>query len=161
MRGRSAVSKYAQTTKVPVDRSRAEIETILERYGSDGFAYASMKGRAMIEFMAHNRRIKFIVDLPDAGAQEFTLTPTGKARAATAAREAYETAVRQRWRSLTLLVKAKLEAVESGIESFEDEFMPHTVLPSGRTVAEEMQPQIERAYTSGTVAPLQIEGGHQ
>lgn len=152
------MSKYAQNTKVPVDRSRAEIETILERYGSDGFAYASMAGRAMIEFMAHGQRIKLVVTLPDPESRDFTLTPTGKDRAKAAAREAYETAVRQRWRSLTLLVKAKLEAVESGIVTFEDEFMPHTVLPSGRTVAEELQPQISKAYEDRSVAPLQIEG---
>lgn len=153
------MSKYAANTRVPVDRSRHEIETILERYGADGFAYASQRGRAMIEFAAQSRRVRFIVELPDRDDPEFTRTPTGKTRAATASLEAYETAVRQRWRSLALLVKAKLEAVESGIVTFEDEFLPHTMLPSGRTVAEEMQPQVAAAYETGAVDTLQIESG--
>lgn len=151
------MSKYAANTRVPVDRSRHEIETILERYGADSFAYATRRGHAMIEFDAHHRRIRFVMQLPDPADHEFTRTPTGKTRAQTAAREAYETATRQRWRALALLVKAKLEAVESGIVTFEDEFLPHTMLPSGRTVAEEMQPQIAAAYADGTITPLQIE----
>ena len=44
---------------------------------------------------------------------------------------------------------------------FEEEFLPHTVLPSGRTVAQEIMPAVESAYATGAVTPLQIEGGHR
>jgi hypothetical protein len=53
-----------------------------------------------------------------------------------------------------LAVKAKLEVVESGISTFEDEFMPHIVLPSGQTVSEWMGPQITAAYLSGLMPPM-------
>jgi len=33
------VSRYAEGTSVPADRSRAEIERTLTRYGADQFAY--------------------------------------------------------------------------------------------------------------------------
>ncbi|WP_454044388.1 hypothetical protein [Cellulosimicrobium sp. Marseille-Q8652] len=45
--------------------------------------------------------------------------------------------------------------------TFEAEFLPHTVLPSGRTVFEEVGPAVEIAYETGAVAPLQIEGRSQ
>ncbi len=60
------MSRYAENTKVPVDRSRAEIERTLERYGADAFAYATTADRAMVEFSAHNRRVRFLLPLPDA-----------------------------------------------------------------------------------------------
>jgi hypothetical protein len=65
----------------------------------------------------------------------------------------------ERWRALLLIVKAKLEAVDSGIVTFEQEFLPHIVMPGGHTVYEATAPAIERAYVSGQVTPLlQIEG---
>lgn len=149
--------QYAAGTDVSSDRSRAEIERTLTRYGASAFSYGWQEGHAAIQFEAHYRRIRFVLPLPDRHSREFTTTPTGRARAARAAEAAYEQAVRQRWRALALMVKAKLEGVASGIVSFEDEFLSHTVLPSGRTVAEELGPQVARAYEVGSVARLEIE----
>lgn len=99
--------------------------------------------------------IRFVLQLPDES--EFARTPTGLRRAPGKMLEEHRRAVRQRWRALLLVIKAKLEAVESGIAVFEDEFLAYTVLPSGRTVAAELAPQIEAAIESGTMQPLQIE----
>ena len=60
----------------------------------------------------------------------------------------------QRWRALLLVVKAKLEAVEAEIATFEEEFLPHIVLPNGRTVGEMALPEIERAYQGGRTPAL-------
>ena len=154
-------ARYAESTTVPSDRSRAEIEKTLARYGATTFQYGWQQDRAAIGFVMSGRQIRFILPLPDRENPDFTRTPTGKSRTATAAEAAYEQAVRQRWRALALMVKAKLEAVASGIVTFEEEFLPHTVLPSGRTVAQEIMPAVESAYATGAVTPLQIEGGHQ
>jgi hypothetical protein len=154
------VSAYAEGTSVAPDRSRAEIEKTLDRFGADEFAYASSKGRAVIAFTAQGRQVRIDVPMPDPSAREFIVTETGRARTATAARAAYDQEVRRRWRALTLVVKAKLEAVESGISTFEEEFLAHTVLPGGRTVAQEVMPAIDQAYLTGSIAPiLQIEAG--
>lgn len=150
------MSRYAQNTSVPAGRSRDEIERTLERYGADAFAYATTTGRAMIEFTAHGRRVRFLLPLPEADERRFTQTPTGQKRNATTAKTEHEKAVRQAWRALALLVKAQLEAVEAEIVTFEVAFLPYTVLPSGRTVADEVGPQIEDAYAAGQVTPLQI-----
>lgn len=66
----------------------------------------------------------------------------------------WEQACRQKWRALALVVKAKLEAVESGISEFEEEFLAHIVLPDGQTVGRWMQPQIADAYGSGKMPPM-------
>jgi hypothetical protein len=151
--------RYAEATNVSSETSRAEIERTLTRYGADAFHYGWSAGRAVIGFVADGRQIRFELPLPDRNSSEFTETPTGRARTESAAAKEYEQAVRQRWRALGLMVKAKLEAVEAGIVTFEDEFLPHTVMPDGRTVAQQIGAEVERAYASGDVAPLQISAG--
>lgn len=153
------MAQYAENTSVPSDRSRAEIEKILTRYGADEFAYATRRDMAVVQFTAEGRTIRFTVPLPDRDDKAYTRTPTGKVRSSTQAEAAYEQSVRQRWRALALVIKAKLEAVASGIVTFEQEFLPHILLPGGRTVFEETAPAIAQAYESGQVRPLlQIEG---
>lgn len=68
--------------------------------------------------------------------------------------EAWEQACRSRWRALYLIIKAKLEAVDSGISTIEREFLYDIVLPDGKTVGEYMAPQIEAAYTTGEMPPM-------
>ncbi len=66
----------------------------------------------------------------------------------------WEQACRQKWRALYLVIKAKLEAVESGISCFEDEFLANIVLPDGSLVGNFMRPQIEQVYSSGNMPAL-------
>ena len=40
---------YAKDTSVSVERSRAEIETTLTRYGATAFGYATDEGRAIVQ----------------------------------------------------------------------------------------------------------------
>lgn len=148
------MTRYAAETTVASDRSRAEIEKILERYGATSFMYGWQSGRARVAFEMHNRHIRFDLPLPDRSDDEFQWTTQGRRRTDNAAREAYEQAVRQRWRALALVIKAKLEAVESGISEFETEFMAHILLPSGETVGEVMTPQIAESYRTGHMPAL-------
>lgn len=149
---------YASNTTVSPSRSREEIDSLITRYGADQVAYMTQEGRAIIAFRMQGRQIRFMLQLPLEGDRDFGLTPTGRQRAATEARKAWEQAVRQRWRALALMVKAKLEAVDSGIVTLEQEFAAHIVMPDGRTVYEHIQPQIQNAYETGAVGPLAIEG---
>src|SRR5215831_5864853 len=114
--GRRVMTRYAATTEVPSDRSRAEIERTLQRYGADQFMYGWETRQAVIAFRAHGKQVRFELPLPDRRAREFTHTPGRQVlRSDGAQQEAYEQAVRQRWRALALVIKAKLEAVEAGI----------------------------------------------
>lgn len=151
------MARYAAQTTVGRSASIEEIERILTRYGASEFMQGWNQTQAVIGFVVHARQVKFIIPLPDREDPEFTLTPTTqRPRSADAAYAAFEQAVRQRWRALALVVKAKLEAVDAGIVTFEQEFMPFIVLPGtgGRTVAEFVAPAVEEAYRSGTVPPL-------
>lgn len=142
------MSRYASNTDVTASRSRDEIERTLERYGADQFLYGWQDNAAVVGFRMNGRNIKFILPLPAKDEQRFTHHSRGL-RTADAALKEWEQATRQRWRALALVIKAKLEAVESGIAIFEDEFMANIVLPGGETVGQFMRPQIAEAYRIG------------
>ncbi|MDW5376796.1 hypothetical protein R6258_07665 [Halomonas sp. HP20-15] len=148
------MARYAENTSVSSERSRAEIEQTLARYGADGFMYGWDAGTAVLAFRMRGRRIRFDLAMPDRNDEAFTLTDTGRERAPAQAAKAWEQACRQRWRALALVIKDKLEAVESGITMFEEEFLAHIVLPGGDTVGRWMLPQVERSYQSGQMPPL-------
>jgi hypothetical protein len=146
------MSVYAKQTTVSPEKSRVEIETTLTRYGASKFLYGWQNHQAVIAFEAKGRRIRFIVPLPEMSERSSRgrrlPNPTG----------AYERETRQRWRALALAIKAKLEMVESQIATFEDEFLPYTVLPNGMTAGEWLQPQIEQAYKTQAMPPLLSSG---
>jgi hypothetical protein len=150
------VTTYASKTDVSSDRSRNEIETTLRRYGADEFGYMSGRDRAQVAFSYKNLRVRFVLPMPDPQDREFTHHSRG-VRTASARDAAYEQAVRQKWRALALVVKAKLEAVESGISTFEEEFFAHLVLPGGQTVFESVAGQVDSMIASGRPGSLMIE----
>lgn len=51
-------------------------------------------------------------------------------------------------------LKAKLELVDSGLTTFEDEFLAQTCLPGGGTISQHLQPQIEKMVESGKMPDL-------
>ena len=149
------MTRYAATTAVSSAKSRDEIERTLARYGADGFMYGWVEQTATVAFRMNNRHVKFVLHMPDRNDREFTHTPErGTARRADQIEVVYEQAVRQRWRALALVIKAKLEAVESGITEFDEEFMAHILLPDGKRVGDHMKPQIIAAYETGKMPPL-------
>lgn len=156
------MSKFAAQTSVSPEKSRQEIETILKRYGATSFAYASTPDKSMIGFQAAGRMIRFMLPMPSLasfkryrrkGAYSDTIR-TDKQQ-----QDAYDQACRQRWRALSLAIKAKLEAVESEISTFEEEFMAQIVLPNGQTMAEHALPYVRDAYEQKAMPPLLTFGG--
>ena len=147
------MGKYAENTTVSSDRSIAEIQRTLQRYDSEvGFGFMVDDGAGMVEFRTQGKRVRFVVPLPRRDERQFEWTPARRKRRTPKARlEAWETACRQRWRALALCIKANLEAVEAGIVRFEEAFMPHIVLPDGKTVGDHALPAIESAYQLGSV----------
>lgn len=144
--------RYAKGTDVPIERSRNELESTLKRYGADAFGYAwddaADGGRAVtIHFRAKGYYIRFRLSLPTH--KEMARTETGKGRSIPAIHSAVEAEERRRWRALNLVVKAKLEAVDLGIETFEQAFLANLMLPDGRTVGEWVAPQMHEMYETG------------
>ncbi len=147
------VARYAASTEVSVEKSKGEIERIVSRYGADQFASGWETGRAMIGFRVSERYVRFILPIPER--EIFTKTETGRTRRSQhAVDQAWEQASRQAWRALALCIKAKLEAVEAEITTFDEEFMAHIVMPNGLTVGHAMVPQIAAAYETGKMPKL-------
>src|SRR5262245_57571225 len=147
--------KYAKNTEVPVEKTQVENKTIVSEYGETTVASLEAARRAAIMFEASGRRIRFILVLPDPNDERFyRISGQYRRRSNDAARRKWEQACRQRWRALALAIKAKLEAVESGIATFEEEFLPYTVMPDGMTVAEHALPAVAKAYLTGSMPPL-------
>lgn len=145
---------YAENTSVSVEKTEAEIKATLRRYGADRFMSGEDRTGAVISFEMKDRRVTFRLPLPDRKEQRFVHDGRRNVRPAAKQLEAWEQACRSRWRALLLCLKAKLESVESGIETFEDAFLAQIVMPDGGTVAEHVRPRIAEAYSSGTMQPL-------
>lgn len=141
--------KYASTTTVPISRSRDEIEKVLSKYGASAFAYGWDGDNASVQFVAHDLLIRLTVGA--ARYDDHVRTRTGQRRSPAQIEAAVDQENRQKWRSLLLVIKAKLEAVEAEIVTFEQEFFAHIVLPSGSTVYEDLQKPVEQAYLNHPV----------
>lgn len=147
--------QYAANTEVSSYKSREEIERTLIKYGAKGFAYGTTETHSLVGFTMRDRQVRFVLPMPNRNSSEFTLTPSKKwARSDAEAAKAYEQTVRSKWRSLFIVIKAKLEAVEQGIVTFEEEFAMHMVMPGGMTVGEMVTPAIEQSYAEGGPGPL-------
>lgn len=150
---------YASTTEVSTARTRAEIEDLLLKYGASRFGFMTHPDRGEVAFEFEEPLIRITVPLPHQDDDEFKWTnhSTRRQRDGQARRKAWEQACRSRWRALLLVIKAKLEAIEVGISTFEHEFLAHIVTGNGRTIGEQIIPQIENAIASGGGIPL-LEG---
>lgn len=122
---------YAATTKVPVARTKAEIETIVNRYGADNFGIARKGDNHIVFFTANGKNIVFC----------------------TKQRENPQ-AERANWRCLAKTIHMKMESVEAGIESFEEAFLAQIVAPDGLTYGEHVIPRIGTDYTERRVPLL-------
>lgn len=138
---------YAQNTSVSVEKSRAEIETLLRRYGADKFAYVSddAAGTAVVAFQFKERQIRFNLPLPKRSSQKFTIDARYNQRPSEAALKLWEQACRTKWRALKLCIQAKLEAVAANITTFEHEFLAHIVTEDGMTVADKVVPLLKNS----------------
>lgn len=133
------MSRFAAGTDVPVDRSQGEIQRTLLRYGATEYMFGQGVGCYYVAFNFKARAIRITIEAPPSNDRK------------------YEGLNRQRFRCLLLIIKAKLEAVESGIVSVEQEFMPYLVMPDGRTVSEHTLPMIKASFASGKM-PKSIFG---
>lgn len=140
------MTTYASQTTVSPEKSRNEIEATLKRFGADQFMYGYDQEMAVVRFRAKGKLVSFVLPLPDPQDRKYTRDARGWTRTEKARQAAYDQGTRQRWRALALVIKAKLEAVESEITTFEDEFMAHLLLPDGQTIGEWIAPQMQAIY---------------
>ena len=124
---------YAETTKVPIGQTKAEIERLLQKHGASAFGTMQDGLEAAVYFKLKDRLVRFKLTLPKD-----------------------EQGQRSRWRALLLIVKGKLEAATTGIVTMEDEFLANTGWADNKTVGEVLQPQIREGIRAGGTPRLML-----
>ena len=125
-------SKYAATTKVPVERSRAEIEKTLERYGATKTFFAKDPEAFHVGFQLGGRSVQLKVPIYDNDRKN-----------------------RQAMRVLLLWIKGRLEIIEAGFSTIDREFLHDILLASGQKVGDLVVPQLNES----TIKSLPMPGG--
>jgi hypothetical protein len=141
---------YAKGTVVPVEKSKAEIDTLLGRHGAlqRGIVHDEIRGVAIVGFTHAKRKYRIEVPLPS---ERDTSSRSPKSR-----RDQLEQLTRERWRGLLLLLRAKLEIVRLGASSIEREFLADLLLPDGATAERTIGEYMCRLVENGYEAPLQL-----
>jgi hypothetical protein len=151
---------YAKQTAVPVERSKREIEQMLYKHGARNFLTGTFQGRAVVAFELNTWRVQFEVALP---AEETFQTVVRRGRKVKAtelqAQTAREQAEKERWRALALAIKARLISIETGIETWQEAFLAHVVVPGdGRRFSTRAIPALQQGYAEGDLPPLLPSG---
>lgn len=155
------IGSYAKGTRVPVEKSRAEIRAMLDQAGATAYQdgwIAQPRYMAAIMFEAQGRRFRFVLDLPapDDDSVKYVKhgTTSRRLRTPAEARAALEQQTRERWRALVLQIHGQLIAVYNGTKTLEEALFYEIVLPDRRTVGEVLKPQVHESYRTQTMPPL-------
>jgi hypothetical protein len=128
-------SNYIRGASVTCSASQIEIQAMLAASGATGIRIASEHGKTRITFRS--------------GAHHFLLALPAASSDLPHAQEA----ARRGWRQLAALVQAKLDAVNVGIATFDEEFLAYMVMPGGATVFQAVAPGIAAAYAAAAPVP--------
>lgn len=123
--------KAYETTAVPVAKSQDELRGLLRKFGAAQFTMGEGADWAGVEFVHADMvvRLRCPVRTGDAlAAADERHRSTAEKEATAAEREAQRV-----WRVLVWSVKARLVAVEEGLETFEQAFLSHLVDPTTKT----------------------------
>lgn len=155
---------YASKTEVPIERTRSQIEQLVVAKGAGQFMSAANfeSGRAIVGWTSGGRMVRLAVPLPSPKEDRFIHRRTRhgfswRTLPTSRQRELWEQACRSRWRAVLLIVKAKFEAIDAGVSTFEREFLADTVMADGQTIGEWVAPQLESMYATGRM-PLLLPG---
>lgn len=141
---------YAENTDVSVEKSIGEIVSLIKCAGAERIAQFEEPGRLAIQFFLKDRMLRFSVklasweDMPKRNGRNSLLTEAKR-------RDMARQHAKQRARALLLVIKAKLESVESAVETFDEAFLSNIVTPGGETVGDWLIPQIEEGYRIGVM----------
>lgn len=152
--------RYAQGTTVPIERSRVEVERILQAAGAIRTAIVRDGSDAEVGFELKGRCIKVPIHVPtiekiwDEAVKE---EPWGWKSKSDSQRKRWceERQIeeqRRRWRVLVILLKAKLEAIADEASTIDQEFLYFVVVKGGGTIGEHLEAQLEEIY-SGQASP--------
>ena len=143
---------YAENTTVPFERSIAEIIGLLRAAGAGQIGQMEERTSFTIQFAMSDRIVRFRVSFPTVSTVVKRTGPRPDAA------KLGEQRRRQRGRALLLVIKAKLESVESEVETFEEAFLANVVMPGGSTLYERVQEQIAVEYRTRKPTVMLLSG---
>lgn len=129
------MARYAEGTKVSVESSRGEITGILAKHGVQRMGWMGSPEGDQLMFELAGGQYRLNIERPtleqvrdryvaEGGRWNLVYDPQAKVDAEW----------RRRWRANVLLLKAKLEFIDSGDTTLDRELMPYRVLADGRTL---------------------------
>lgn len=119
------MAKYANKTKVTASTSKVQVQELLVNYGIDEFFFGTSPRGEGVGFKYEGRVYKHNVPMPKQDDYDYETQ--------------YSQAIRQRWRIFYMSLKMKLEEIQNGGISFEDQFLSMMALPDGSTVGDFMR----------------------
>lgn len=140
---------YSGTTIRP-EKTQAEISKELMKYGIRNIQHTTIEAGFSVAFQAivndSQKPITIRIDMPYDHSKD------------------YEDRIgwveqRRLYRALYWYVKALLEAWDSGVKTFAEIFLPHLVLPGGRTVTQDLLPKYALAVESGQMDDIKLLPG--
>lgn len=146
-----------ENTDVPVSRSQEHIRDLLVKHDAQQFNFSEgvmLDGRrfAAVEFVHEGHLVRFraTLRLPD---EKWVADKVRRARTRTREQieqEARAQEERRVWRVLFHSIKARLVAVDEGLETFAQAFLAHLVDPaSDRTLWEAFEPHVDQLELGG------------
>ncbi len=148
------MSRYAEGTTVPVERSLAQIRALLLKAGATHYAFGESPEAGAVQFALNGLHYRFNVRRPTWVELSKRYQRTGSVNQAAAVEGEW----RRRWRARHLWVKAQIEFAEVEPEAFTEAMLAHLVLPSGTRLGEWAEPQIKAMYADGKMPPLLTAG---
>lgn len=135
-----------QHSSSPVSKSQEDIRRILAKYGADGVQFAE-DWKKMILYVRFVYTINgipytvlFKVPIPQAERE----TATGRIKAESQIRKNQEQHERGIWRAVFWAIKSRMEAVEFGIETFQEAFLSHFEIPgTDKQIGDVLIPRLE------------------
>lgn len=139
------MTRSYETTSVPIAKSQSELRILLQKFGAQQFTFGEGVDWAGVEFVHADQLVRVRCPLRAPTVEQIraqrkvSRLPEDRTVDLLANREAMRI-----WRVLVWTIKARLIAVEEGVETFESAFLSHLVDPaSNRTVWEQVREPIE------------------
>lgn len=124
---------YAENTKVSVDKSRGEIEKMLQKRGAASFFAGFRDEKIFVLFELKNLKVRIEIPLP---------------------KNASDRQTQQKWRAMFLTIKSRLVSIDEKVETFEQAFLSHIITNDGQTVGEILIPQLPASIRNSEIKLL-------
>ncbi|MFN3261218.1 MAG: hypothetical protein ACE37J_11740 [Pikeienuella sp.] len=149
-----SLRSFADGTVVSKAKTMGELARLLEKFGATGQMIGEMDGCATVAFEAQKRRVLIRASLPNPKDEKWSRDGRERLRSPSQRENAIRRETDRIWRVLLMSVKAKMVSVADEVETFEQAFMAHVVMPDGMTVCQHLGSRIADAYATGRTPPL-------